>query len=101
MSDFQSNAASPFSSLQLLYYNSYMSSGLLPPPMETCELWCLLQGDNKRPFQVTAGVRQNIYRLMELIQEKKVAFRNVDAEDIVLWKVSMFNCQCTHSIHAV
>ena len=91
MSDFQSNAASPFSTLQLLYHNSYMSSGLLPPPMETCELWCLLQGDNKRPFQVTAGVRQNMFQLKELIQRKKAALLSVDPSDIVLWKVSMFH----------
>jgi len=92
--EFQSNRAvtSPFSPLQLLYYNSYMSSGLLPPPMQTtnlCQLYCLLEGE-ANPFIVIADVGQNMLQLKDLIQGKKALLRSVDASDIVLWKVSMF-----------
>ena len=69
-----------------------MSSGLLPPLMETanlCQLCCLLQGD-QNPFEVVADTKQNMFQLKDLIQRKKAALLSVDSSDIVLWKVSMF-----------
>ena len=87
--EFQSNRSA---TLQLLYNNSYMSSGLLPPPMETanpCQLYCLLQGD-KNPFGVVADIKQDMFQLKDLIQRKKAALLSADSSDIVLWKVSMF-----------
>ena len=53
--------ASPFSTLQLLYYNSYMSSGRLPPQMQTelCQLWCLVEGEAD-PFEVIANWTEHL-----------------------------------------
>ena len=90
----QSNraATSPFSTPQLLHYNSYMSFGRLPPQMqatELCQLWCLVEGEAD-PFEVIANVGQNIYQLKKLIQGEKAALRSVDASGIALWKVSTF-----------
>ena len=99
----QSNRAptSPFSTLQLLYYNSYMSSGLLPPSIQAtnlCQLCCLLEGETN-PFHVIADVGQDMFQLKDLIQGKKSALRVVDASDIVLWKVSMFQLPM-HASHS-
>ncbi|SRR6266550_955598 len=93
--EFQSNRAvtSPFSTLQLLYYNSYMSSGRLPPPMQTtnlCQLWCLLEGEpDEEPFEIIANFEQNMFQLKKLIQGEKPALRSVDTSNILLWKVSI------------
>ena len=101
--EFQSNRSvtSPFSTLQLLYYNSYISSGLLPPPMQTtelCELWCLFKGE-ANPFKVIANVGGDIYELKKLIKGEKVELRSVDASDLVLWKVRMFQW-LTYTFHS-
>ena len=56
--------------------------------MSDVALWCLIQGDST-PFEVTAPVNATINRLKELVWEKRKrgAFKNVDASDIILWKV--------------
>ena len=54
-----------------------------------CELWCLLEGETI-PFQVIADAGQNMFQLTKLTQGKKVALRNVNVSNIILWKVSMF-----------
>ena len=79
----QSNraATSPFSTLQLLYYNSYMSFGRLPSQMQTtelCQLWCLVEGEAD-PFEVIANAGQNIYQLTKLIQGEEPALRSINA----------------------
>lgn len=55
---------------------------------DTCSLFCLIEGDTN-PFQVTVSAGQSIYFLKEVILEQ--AFRDVDAVDLVLWKVSRFS----------
>ena len=54
-------------------------------------LWCLVQGDS-RLFKATLN-NGTVYDLKKLIQElrKNGVFRNVDAKDLVLWKVGLFN----------
>ena len=53
--------------------------------------WCLIQGDSA-PFQVTAPVNASIDHLKELVhvKRKKGALRNVDASDLILWKVGIY-----------
>jgi Crinkler effector protein N-terminal domain len=49
-------------------------------------LFCLIEGDS-RPFKVTPN-KGDILDLKKLIQG---VLRNVDAKDLVLWKVGLFN----------
>ena len=51
-------------------------------------LWCLIESESA-PFQVTAPVYASIYDLKVLVHEKckNGALRNVDASDLILWKV--------------
>ena len=55
--------------------------------MSDVALWCLI-GDST-PFEVTAPVNATIYRLKELVWEKRKrgTLKNVDASDLILWKV--------------
>ena len=53
--------------------------------------WCLVDGDSM-VFDVTAPANVSISRLKELVQKKgdRGILRDVDAKDLVLWKVSIF-----------
>ena len=55
------------------------------------ELNCLVQGDDlSHLFTVKIGKSENVSTLKDMIKEKKThAFRNIDADSLVLWKVSM------------
>ena len=94
MSDAEFQSTSPLSTLQALYYNSYMASGRLPPPMPTaelCQLWCLVEGEPTSDlFRVVANVGESIYQLKKLIQGEKKDLCDMDASRLVLWKVRMF-----------
>ena len=58
--------------------------------MSQLTLWYLVERD-ATPFEVTAPVNANINRLKELVHEKRKngVFSNVDASDLILWKVCM------------
>ena len=58
---------------------------------DTRVLFCLIQGETD-PFEVTVSTSKSISSLKGVIQEKckNVALRDVDAADLVLWKVSHF-----------
>ena len=60
---------------------------------DTRVLFCLIQGETN-PFRVTVSTGQGIFFLKEVIQEerKNRALRDVDAVDLVLWKVRHFHC---------
>jgi len=59
---------------------------------DTRVLFCLIQGDSN-PFEVTVSTGKSISFLKEVIQEKRKngPLRDVDAADLVLWKVSRFS----------
>jgi hypothetical protein len=53
-------------------------------------LWCLIES-NPSPFEVTAPANASVDHLKRLVQKerKNGALRNVDASDLVLWKVGV------------
>ena len=59
---------------------------------DTRVLFCLIEGDTN-PFEVTVSTGKSISFLKEVIQEKRKngPLRDVDAADLVLWKVSRFS----------
>ena len=59
---------------------------------DTRALFCLIQGDTNI-FEVTVSTGKSISFLKEVIQKKRKngALRDVDAADLVLWKVSRFS----------
>ena len=62
---------------------------------DTRTLWCLIEGDTTT-FGVTAPVTTSIHLLKKLVLEecKNGVLRNVDARDLVLWKVCMLSRSC-------
>ena len=58
----------------------------------TCKLWCIVYDDkDEYPFQVTAPINNNINELKEHVYEKiKNTSRDVNASNLVLWRVSSF-----------
>ena len=58
---------------------------------DTRVLFCIIQGDTNL-FEVTVSTGKSISFLKEVIQKKRKngALRDVDAADLVLWKVSHF-----------
>ena len=58
---------------------------------DTRVLFCLIQGETQL-FKVTVSTGEDIYFLKKGIQERRKnrALCNVDARDLVLWKVSHF-----------
>jgi len=59
---------------------------------DTRVLFCLIEGDTNL-FEVTVSTGESICFLKEVIQEKRKnrLLRDVDAADLVLWKVSRFS----------
>ena len=51
-------------------------------------LWCLIDGD-PTPFDVSCPLDNNVHQMKKLLLEegKHGVLRNVDAKDLVLWKV--------------
>ena len=55
-------------------------------------LWCLVEGGSAL-FAVTAPANANIYNLKKLIlEEKKNELKDIDADQLILLKVSTFLC---------
>jgi hypothetical protein len=63
------------------------------------ELWCLIKGDSTA-FRVTPLGKASIDELKDLVWEKRKnsALRNVDATDLVLWKVSNEGLACSSQL---
>ena len=59
------------------------------PENELCQYWCLLDSNDSEetPIFVDASLKWNVYQLTEAIQKKRRVLRDLDASDIVLWKV--------------
>ena len=58
--------------------------------------YCILYG-RPVPFEISVHSNTNINGLKEEIQKKKVAFRDHDASNLVLWKVHFYSRdQCFH-----
>lgn len=57
---------------------------------EARTLWCLIEGEST-PFKVMAHLNTDINDLKKVVREerKNGALRNVDASDLILWKVCM------------
>ena len=54
------------------------------------ELNCLVFGDTARHvFSVKALMTESIATVKELVKSKKLAFRDIDADTLQLWKVSV------------
>lgn len=70
----------------LFYYPSYR----LPPHAmsqnDTCQLWCLVDGE-KKPFQCPVSLNWKVDELLDAIQQRRSALRDVDIMDLVLYKV--------------
>ena len=62
----------------------------------TRALFCLVEGDSAGTFRVNVSVfvYSQIFCLKKLVKEKgkNGVFRNFDACELVLWKVSHFQC---------
>ena len=53
-------------------------------------LWCIIRGESI-PFDVTVPANASINQLKEKIYQKnKHTFSDIDAKNLVLWKVSSF-----------
>jgi hypothetical protein len=52
------------------------------------KFWCVIVDSDSQPFQVTVSGNKNIDELKDIIHEKKYRIlSNVNASDLILWKV--------------
>jgi hypothetical protein len=74
---------------------SDLSATALVPHRELC-LFCWVQGDNpQQTFKLSIPANEHVSDLRKAIRkEKHNAFRGVDADTLMLWKVNAFHCLC-------
>jgi hypothetical protein len=75
--------------------STLLSATALVPHRELC-LFCWVQGDNpQQTFKLSIPANEHVSDLRKAIRkEKQNAFRGVDADTLMLWKVNAFHCLC-------